>query len=73
MDPATLIGILLAFAALVAMVFLEGAHITSILLPAPIILVFGASIFVAVASGTLRDALRAVKALPRDKKLQMTQ
>ena len=44
MDPATIIGILLAFGALVTMVLLEGAQITSILLPAPIILVFGASI-----------------------------
>ncbi|GAA1412301.1 MULTISPECIES: motility protein A [Oerskovia] len=65
MDPATIIGILFAFGALVAMVLLEGAQITSILLPAPIILVFGASILVAVASGTVRDALQAVKALPR--------
>jgi chemotaxis protein MotA len=65
MDPATIIGILVAFGSLVAMVFLEGASITSILLPAPIILVFGASIFVAIASGTLKDSLVALKALPR--------
>lgn len=65
MDPATIGGIVLAFGALVAMIFLEGSQLTSILLPAPIILVLGASIFVAVASGTIKDALHAVKTLPR--------
>ncbi len=65
MDPATIIGILVAFGSLIAMVYLEGSQITSILLPAPIILVFGASIFAAVASGTLKDSVRAFKTLPR--------
>ncbi|WP_022883848.1 motility protein A [Glaciibacter superstes] len=65
MDPATLIGLLLAFGALFAMITLEGAHVTSILLPAPMLLVFGATIAVGIAGGTLRDALVAVKSLPR--------
>lgn len=65
MDPATLLGLLLAFAAMFAMLFLEGAHVSSIMLPAPMILVFFGTIAVAVAGGTLRDALFSAKALPK--------
>src|SRR5690606_33286985 len=65
MDPATIIGIIIAFGSLVAMVMLEGAHLQSILLPAPIILVLGGSIAAALASGTLKDARAAVKMLPQ--------
>lgn len=64
MDPATLIGIIGAFGALLAMILMEGASPTSVLLPAPMILVFGATIFVGIASTTLPDALQAAKALP---------
>lgn len=65
MDPATIIGIVLAFGAVVAMVTMEGAHLTALLLPAPMVLVFGATIAVGIASGTIKDFLVAVKALPR--------
>ena len=65
MDPATLIGILLAFGALFGMIVIEGSSVTALLLPAPMILVFGATIAVGIASGTLKDALLAVKAFPR--------
>lgn len=65
MDPATLIGILIAFGAIVAMIFLEGGSVTSILLPAPMILVFGATIAVGIASVTVRDLGLVVKAIPR--------
>lgn len=65
MDPATLIGLVVAFGALYAMITLEGAHLSSILLPAPMILVFGATIAVGIAGGTLGDFFQAVKALPR--------
>ncbi len=64
MDPATLIGIVVAFGALFAMITIEGAHVSSILLPAPIILVFGATIAVGIAGGTLKDFFLAIKALP---------
>ncbi|MDQ0737103.1 motility protein A [Arthrobacter agilis] len=64
MDPATLVGILLAFGALYAMITLEGAHVQSLLLPAPMILVFAATIAVGIAGGTLKDFLVAVKAVP---------
>jgi chemotaxis protein MotA len=65
MDPATLIGLLIAFGSLFAMITLEGAHVTAILLPAPMVLVFGATIAVGIAGGTLSDAILAAKALPR--------
>ena len=65
MDPATIIGIVIAFGALLAMMTMEGATLTAILLPAPMILVFGATIAVGIASTTIPDAIQAVKSLPR--------
>jgi len=64
MDPASIIGIILAFGALAGMMFIEGTGFDSILLPAPLILVFGASIAVTIASVTIADTIVAVKALP---------
>lgn len=65
MDPATILGILIAFGSLLAMIFLEGASPAALILPAPMILVFGASFGVAIASTTLRDSIQALKFLPR--------
>jgi chemotaxis protein MotA len=47
------------------MIFLEGSTPASILRPAPMILVFGATIAVGIASGTVSDTLIAIKSLPR--------
>ncbi|MDQ0613727.1 chemotaxis protein MotA [Microbacterium sp. W4I4] len=65
MDIALILGLVLAFGALLAMIDMEGASITALLLPAPMVLVFGATIAVGIASGTLRDFLTAAAALPR--------
>ena len=65
MDPATIIGLIIAFAALIGMMTVEGATLTAILLPGPMMLVFGATIAVGIASTTIPDAIQAVKALPR--------
>jgi chemotaxis protein MotA len=65
MDPATIIGILAAFGALLAMMVMEGASPMAVLLPPPMILVFGATIGVGIASATLPDFFQALKALPR--------
>lgn len=65
MDFATIIGLVVAFGALFGMITLEGSHITAILLPAPMILVFGATIAVGLAGGTLKDFTMSIKALPR--------
>ncbi|QOD05751.1 motility protein A [Pseudarthrobacter sp. BIM B-2242] len=64
MDPATIIGILLAFGAVYAMVNMEGASVSSLLLPAPMILVFGATLAVGLAGSTLKDTLHAFKSVP---------
>lgn len=65
MDPSLLIGLVLAFGSVVAIVSMEGASIGALLLPAPMILVFGATIAVGLAGNTLKDSLRAFKAVPR--------
>ncbi len=65
MDLALIVGLALAFGSLLAMISLEGASVTALLIPAPMILVFGGTIAVGIASGTLRDAILAFKSLPR--------
>lgn len=64
MDPATIIGLLVAFGSLYAMITIEGAHVSSLLLPAPMVLVFGATIAVGLAGSTFADTMAALKALP---------
>ncbi|WP_460772459.1 motility protein A [Microbacterium sp. GXF7504] len=65
MDIALILGMVLAFGALLGMISLEGASVTALLLPAPMLLVFFGTIAVGIASGTIRDAKNAVAALPR--------
>jgi chemotaxis protein MotA len=65
MDPATIVGVLLAFGALYGMMTIEGVNVTSIILPAPMVLVFFATIAVGIASNTIPDAIRAFKSIPR--------
>jgi len=64
MDPATIIGLVLAFGSVYAMIVMEGASVQSILLPAPMILVFGATLAVGLAGSTLKDVLHAFKSVP---------
>ncbi|MDQ2837571.1 MAG: flagellar motor protein [Actinomycetota bacterium] len=61
MDPALIIGVVLAVLAIVGSVTMEGGNIAAIFLPAPMLLVFGGTIGAAIAGGVLRDA----KSLPR--------
>ena len=63
MDPATLIGVLFAVVVMVGANIMEGGDPTSLLLPAPILLVLGTTILVSTASGTVADAKQAVKSL----------
>jgi chemotaxis protein MotA len=62
MDPATMIGIGLAFFAIIGSTIMEGGSIGSIILIPPMILVFGGTIGAAVAGTMMRDA----KALPKN-------
>ena len=64
MDPATLGGLAIAFVAVIAAIYIEGATPMAVLLPAPMILVFVGTIGAAVAGGTIRDAIHAAKSLP---------
>ncbi|GAA4158458.1 flagellar motor protein [Gryllotalpicola daejeonensis] len=64
MDIALILGIVGAFGALVAMLTLEGQNVTAILLPAPMIMVLGATIAVSFASSTIPDVLRAFRTIP---------
>lgn len=65
MDPATIIGIALAFGALLTTIFMEGSSPLALLLPGPMILVIGASLGVGLASTTLTDCIQAWKTVPK--------
>jgi chemotaxis protein MotA len=65
MDPATIAGIVIALGSLVVMATMEGAPITSLLLAAPMILVFGGTIGAAMASTTLGDTIGSLKMIPK--------
>src|SRR5690349_13529999 len=60
MDPATIIGIVLAFGAIFVAMTLEGTSIGSIMLPAPLVLVFVGTLGVGIASGLLKDGIGMV-------------
>jgi chemotaxis protein MotA len=57
MDLAAIIGIALAFGAIFLAMTLEGTSIGSIMLPAPLVLVFVGTMGVGVASGLLKDGI----------------
>jgi len=65
MDPAGILGIIVAFGAIFAALSIEGADPMSILLPAPLLLVWGGTLGVGLAGHTLKDALGAFAAVPR--------
>ena len=65
MDPAGLIGIGVAFAAIFGALFLEGADPMSIFLPAPLLLVWVGTIGVGIAGHTIKDVVASFAAVPR--------
>lgn len=65
MDPASIVGMVGAMAAVVAMLYMEGATISAILLPPPMILVFGGTILATMASYTIKDFLYAFSMFPK--------
>lgn len=65
MDPSLIVGLVLAFGSVVAIVSLEGASVTALILPPPMILVFGATLAVGLAGNTIKDTMRAFRAVPR--------
>ena len=65
MDPATFAGLAIAFGAVIGSIYLEGSTPMSVLLPAPMLLVFGGTLGAGLASGTTRDAILAFTTLPK--------
>ncbi|PZR54134.1 motility protein A [Xylanimonas oleitrophica] len=65
MDPAGIIGIVVALVAIFAMLLIEGADPMSIMLPAPMILVWFGTMAVGVAGHTMKDVVESYKAVPR--------
>jgi chemotaxis protein MotA len=63
MDPATLIGVVLAFAAIFITMILEGGSPMAIFLLPPLILVFLGTLGAGLAGGLLTDATKALAAL----------
>jgi chemotaxis protein MotA len=72
MDPALLIGVVMAVVAIVGSVTMDGGNIAAIFLPAPMMLVFLGTIGVAVAGGVMRDAKSLPKQLVRAVKTKVT-
>jgi chemotaxis protein MotA len=72
MDPASIIGIVVAFAAVFTLVILEGGSISEMFLVPPLILVFGGTLGVALAGGLLKDMTGMFAAL-KDALLTKTQ
>ncbi|GAA0732603.1 flagellar motor protein [Dactylosporangium roseum] len=65
MDPATIVGIVLAFIAVFTAQILEGGSPGSIFLLPPLILVFVGTLGAAMAGGTLKDTLGLVESFKR--------
>jgi chemotaxis protein MotA len=65
MDPATLIGIVLAFGALLVAMVMEGGQPGSIILIPALMIVFGGTFGAALAGGTVKDFTYGLKQLPR--------
>jgi chemotaxis protein MotA len=65
MDPAPLIGIGGGFVVVVGANVMEGGNPMSLLLPAPLILVFGTTMLISIAGGTMMDAKNIVGSLKR--------
>jgi len=63
MDPAPAIGIGGGFAVVIASNVMEGGNPMSLLLPAPLILVFGTTLLISIAGGTMIDAKNIVSSL----------
>lgn len=61
MDPATIVGVALAFAALFGSMIMEGGNPASLFLVPPMILIFGGTFAVTLASNTVPGMLGSVK------------
>jgi chemotaxis protein MotA len=65
MDPASFIGLVLAFAAIFGSMILEGGHPGSIFLGPPLLLVFVGTFGAVMLGGTLKDAIAIFSSMPK--------
>jgi len=65
MDAATPVGIVLGFIVIIVANIMEGGHPGSLFLVAPLLLVFGTTILVTIAGGTMADAKTAARSVKR--------
>lgn len=65
MDPATLIGVLLALVIVVVANMMEGGDPTALILVPPMLLVFGVTLLISMAGGTMADTKGAFAGLKR--------
>jgi chemotaxis protein MotA len=65
MDPATLIGVVLAFGAILASMLMEGTSPGAIMVPAALMLVLGGTFGAAMAGGVLKDTTGLGNALKK--------
>jgi chemotaxis protein MotA len=63
MDPASIVGIALAFGAVFGSMIMEGGSPMAIFLPAPLVLVFLGTIGAGMAGGMLKDSISVVGTL----------
>jgi chemotaxis protein MotA len=59
MDPASLVGIVVALGAVLGAIILEGSSPMSVILPAPMLLVIGGTLGAGLMGSTVKDAKRA--------------
>jgi chemotaxis protein MotA len=65
MDPATLIGVLVGFLIVIVVNVLEGGNPMALFLLPPMLLVFGVTLLISLAGGTMGDAKLAMRGLVR--------
>jgi chemotaxis protein MotA len=65
MDPATLIGVLVALVIVIVSNVLEGGDPMALLMFPPMLLVFGVTLLISFAGGTVADGKRALNGLKR--------
>ncbi len=61
MDPATILGIVLAFVAIIVSMILEGGNPAAIMAPPPLILIFVGTLSASMASSTLPGTIGSMK------------
>jgi chemotaxis protein MotA len=64
MDPGAIIGIVVAFAAIMIGNMMDGGSPAAMLMPSALLIVIGGSIGASMATGLLKDSVAAIKAVP---------